>query len=252
MKHQRQIWERIAQDYDVIWQVPDYTPILQSMIQEAEIELDMKILDMATGTGIIGIEAAKKVGKHGMVLGMDYSRPMLKQAVKKKKALSLPNINFVLTDAHSLPLRNRCVDAVTSCFMFAFLSNPQKAAAEMARVVRRGGKLASVEWEKPPLDFWAASREKGGIRDFAESELMKILHNNGFRKIRHKRIQVLHRRPNVSEELVRKSQLLVARLMGLKERDAESFFEKVRDEYKKLSVDKKGGWLPILYIGTRI
>jgi len=250
MKHRRRIWDRVAQDYDVIWEVSDYTAILQSMIQAAEIESDMKVLDMATGTGIISIEVAKKVGEHGMVVGIDYSRPMLKQAVKKK-ALSLPNIDFVLTDAHNLPLRNRCVDAVASCFMFAFLSNPQKAAAEMARVVRRGCKLASVEWERPPLDFWATSREKVGICDFSESELKKILRNSGFGKTRSKRIRILHRRPNVTEELVKKSQLLVAELMGLRKSDAEGFFKKVREEYKKLPADKKHNWLPILYTGTK-
>jgi len=251
MKQRRRTWDEAARDYDVIWKVPNYTPILHSIIQAAEIESDMKVLDMATGTGIISIAIGKKVGEHGMVVGIDYSRPMLKQAVRKKKALSLPNIDFVLTDAHDLPLRNGCVDAVTSCFMFAFLSNPQEAAAEMARAVRGGGKLASVEWERPPLDFWATSREKVGIRDFPEFELKKILRNSGFGKTRSKRIQVLHRRPNVSEELVKKSQFLVAELMGLRKSDAEGFFKKVREEYKKLPVDKKRNWLPILYTGTK-
>lgn len=251
MKYRRRIWDSVAQDYDVIWEVPDYTPILRSIVQEAEIDLDMKVLDIATGTGTVSIEVAKKVGEYGMVLGIDFSKLMLKQAVKKTKALGLHNVDFILADAYNLPFPDKYFDAVTSCFTFAFLSNPQKAANEMARVVRSGGRVASVEWEKPPLDFWAELRKEGGIRDFLESELIKILHNSGFSRIRTKRIKVLHRRPYVSEELVNKSQLLEAKLMGLKGNDAEWFFPKIRKEFKKLPPEKKRDWLPVLCVGIR-
>ena len=251
MKYRRRIWDSVAKDYNVIWEVPDYTPILRSIVQEAGIDLGMKVLDVATGTGMVSIEVAKKVGEYGMVLGIDFSKPMLKQAVKKAKALRHYNIDFILADAYNLPFPDKHFDVVTSCFTFAFLSNPQKAANEMARVVRPGGRVASVEWEKPPLDFWAELRKKRGIRDFLESELTKILYNSGFRKIRTKRIQVLHRRPNVSDELVKKSQLLAAKLMGLKENDAKWFFPKIKERIQKLPPEKKCSWLPVLYVGIR-
>jgi len=251
MKHRRRIWDSVAQDYDTIWEVPDYTPILRSIVRYARIDLGMKVLDVATGTGIVGIGVSKRVGEYGMVLGIDFSKPMLKQAVKKAKARSLHNIDFILGDVHNLPFPQEYFDAVTSCFTFAFLSNPQKVANEMARVVTYGGRVVFVEWEKPPLDFWAEQREKGDIRDFPESELIKILHNSGFRKIRTKRIQVSHRRPNVSEESVKKSQLLAAKMMGLKEDEAEGFFQRVREEYDKLPPERKHGWLPVLYAGIK-
>jgi len=250
MKYPRRIWDSVAPDYDVVWEVPDYAPILLSIVQWAEIDLGMNVLDVATGTGMVGIELAKKVGEDGAVLGIDFSKRMLRQAVKKKKALGLRNIDFVLADASILPLRDKYFDAATSCFTFAFLSNPQKAADEMARVVKPKGKVASVEWEKPPLDFWAELRKKRGIHDLPESKLIKILYNSGFREIRTRRIQVLHRRPDISEELVKKSQLLSAKLMGLKEDDAERFFRKIREEHRKLP-EKRRGWLPILYVGMR-
>lgn len=251
MKYSKQIWDRVAQDYDVIWEVPDYTPILQSIIQDAGIELGMDVLDVATGAGMVCIEVAKRVGEHGLVLGIDYSELMLEQAAKKAKALDLHNMNFILADAHNLPFLDNHFDAVTSCFTFAFLSNPQKAGKEVVRVVKAHGKVASVEWERPPLKFWAEQRKRAGIHDFPESELIKILYNSGLRKIRTKRVQVLHRKPNVSEELVGKSRLLSAAIMGLKENDAEGFFSKIREEYQKLPAKKKHGWLPVFYLGTK-
>lgn len=251
MKYRRRIWDSVARDYDIIWQVPDYTPILQSIVQEARIDLGIKVLDVATGTGIVGIEVARKVGESGVVLGIDVSRPMLRQAVRKTKALGLHNFDFILADAHNLPLLPKYFDVATSCFTFAFISNPQKAANEMARVIKPKGRAASVEWEKPPLDFWAKLRQKHGIHDFLESELTKILYNSGFRRIRTSRIQVLHKRPDVSEELVKKSQLLAVKLMGLKDKDADWFFTKIREEYAKIPPEKKRSWLPILYVGIR-
>jgi len=77
MKHRRRIWDNVAQDYDIIWEVPDYTPILRSVLQEARINLGMKVLDVAAGTGIVGIKVARKVEKHGMVLGIDISEPII-------------------------------------------------------------------------------------------------------------------------------------------------------------------------------
>jgi ubiquinone/menaquinone biosynthesis C-methylase UbiE len=220
------------------------------MVEEAKIDSSKKVLDVATGTGMVAIEAARKVGENGLVLGFDLSKQMLKQAMKKKKVQNVDKIDFILADAHTLPLPDEHFDAVTACFAFAFLSNPQRAANEMARVLRTGGRLASVEWEIPPLGFWAETRKKGGINDFLESELIKILHNSGFRKIRTERIQILHRRPNVSEELIEKSQLLSAKLMGLKESDATWFFSKIGEEYRKIREENRG-WLLILYVGAK-
>jgi hypothetical protein len=63
-------------------------------------------------------------------------------------------------------------------------------------------------------------------------------------------MEVLHSRPNISEELVKRSQLLSVRLMGLKESDVSRFFSKIREEYQKLPHEKKR-WLPMLYVGVR-
>lgn len=68
----RKRWNNVAADYDVIWQVPDYTPI---------------ILDVTTGAGIPSLEAGRKIGEHGLVLGIDYSKPMLKKGLKKARRL---------------------------------------------------------------------------------------------------------------------------------------------------------------------
>lgn len=252
MKYRRQIWDDVAQDYDVIWEVPDYSPVLMSIVDEAKIDSGKKVLDVATGTGMVGIEVANKLGDYGSVLGIDLERSMLEQAIRKKKSKNIRNIDFILADAHSLPLVDGYFDVITSCFSFAFFYDPKKAAKEMGRVLTTEGRTILVEWEKPPLDFWAEIRKKAGIRDFAEAELIKILYDSGFRKIRTKRIEVLYRRPNISDDLVKKFQLLSARLMNLGEGDVTWFFSKIREENQKLPPEeKRRGWLPVLYVGAK-
>ena len=167
--------------------------------------------------------------------------------------MNICNIDFILADAHYLPLLDEYFDALTCCFSFAFFSDPRKAAKEMGRVLTTGGRAVLVEWERPPLDFWAEIRKKAGIRDFTEAELIKILYDSGFRKIRTKRVQVLYRRPDIPEDLVKKFELLSARLMYLGESDVAWFFSKIREENQKLSPEKKRrGWLPVLYVGARL
>ena len=46
-------------------------------------------------------------------------------------------------------------------------------------------------------------------------------------------------------------QLLTAKLMGLEGSDAERFFSKISEEYRKLPPERKRGWLPVLYVGVR-
>lgn len=58
--------DSVAQDYDVIWEVPDHTPILRLIVKEARVGLRMIVLNVATGTGVIGLELAEKGGEHSM------------------------------------------------------------------------------------------------------------------------------------------------------------------------------------------
>jgi len=68
MNYPRRVWDSVAKDYDVIWGIPHYTPILKLMIRETRIRLGIKAIDVVTGMGRISMEVARKVGKHGMVL----------------------------------------------------------------------------------------------------------------------------------------------------------------------------------------
>ena len=249
MTDSRSMWNNVASYYEAVWEVADYRPILKAINGEISSSAGT-ILDVATGTGIVALDLARRTLHEGEVIGLDASRWMLKKALEKAEAMAFHNVQFILGDAHNLPFRDNCLDAVTCCFCLPWFTYPKITIREMTRVVKPRKKVVCVEYEKPPVECWAELRRKAGIKDFDKSELITILYDSGLKKVKAGAISVLHRRPNVSHQLVRKSDLYTLTIMGLKKEDAVWFFPRIREEYGKLPLDKRH-WLPFLYRGTK-
>lgn len=101
-----------------------------------------RVLDLATGTGW----TSRLVARHGaLVDGVDIAEALLETARARAVAEGLP-IAYHLGDAEALPFDDAAFDAVVSTFGVMFVSRPEAAAAELARVVRPGGRLALTTW----------------------------------------------------------------------------------------------------------
>lgn len=140
-------------------------------------------LDVGSGPGNVTASLARAAGPGGLALGVDISVPMLQRAVS---AESGPQVGFLRADAQRLPLRDNTVDAVVSIAVFQLIPNPTAAIAEMARVLRPGGRLAimvptvggsSRVWQMLP---------KFGAYLFDEDELADTLEEQGFTSVRTK------------------------------------------------------------------
>lgn len=117
------------------------------------------------------------------MLGVDRSEAMLARAVR---AESGPQIGFLHADAQRLPLRDQTVDAVVSVAVLQLLPDPGMALAEMARVLRPGGRLAvMVPTAGPAARFWR-TLWKAGPYLFDEDELGDILEDHDFASVRTK------------------------------------------------------------------
>jgi ubiquinone/menaquinone biosynthesis C-methylase UbiE len=100
------------------------------------------ILDLATGTGWTSRLLARRGAK---VTGVDIAGDLIAAAKKRASAEGLA-IDYQVGDAESLPFGDGAFDAVISTCGIMFASRPEVAAAELARVCRRGGRIALTTW----------------------------------------------------------------------------------------------------------
>ena len=108
-----------------------------------------RALDVATGTGDLAVELARRVGPGGEVIGSDFSEEML--ALARRKA---PELRFEWGNALELPYPDDSFDAATVGFGARNFSDLDRGLAEMARVVRPGGRVVVLEIttpQRPPL-----------------------------------------------------------------------------------------------------
>jgi demethylmenaquinone methyltransferase/2-methoxy-6-polyprenyl-1,4-benzoquinol methylase len=106
-------------------------------------------LDVACGTGDLAIELARRVGTGGEVIGSDFSEEMLGRARAKA-----PGLTWEWGNALELPYASGRFDAATVGFGARNFSDLERGLAEMARVVKPGGRVVVLEIttpRKPPL-----------------------------------------------------------------------------------------------------
>jgi SAM-dependent methyltransferase len=101
-----------------------------------------RILDLCTGTGW----TSRVVARRGaIVTGVDIAAGLLEAARARAEADRLP-IDYQIGDAEDLPFESGAFDAVVSTCGVMFASRPEAAAGELARVCRKGGRIALTTW----------------------------------------------------------------------------------------------------------
>lgn len=120
-----------------------------------------RALDVATGTGDLAIELARRVGPGGEVVGSDFSEGMLERA--RQKVGSVPPaaapLRFEWGDAQALPYEDAAFAAATVGFGARNFADLEAGLGEMARVVRPGGRVVVLEMtqpQRPPLSTFFA------------------------------------------------------------------------------------------------
>ena len=108
----------------------------------------MRILDVATGTGMVAFEHAARGAE---VVGLDQSEAMLGQArVRLERAPGLgERLTFVLGQAEALPFADAEFDALSFTYLLRYVDDPLATMRELARVVKPGGRIGMVEFGVP-------------------------------------------------------------------------------------------------------
>jgi SAM-dependent methyltransferase len=100
------------------------------------------VLDVAAGNGNATLAAARRFAR---VTSTDYVGALLERG-KERAAAERLAVDFQEADAEALPFADGSFDVALSTFGVMFTPNQEKAAAELVRVVRRGGKIGLANW----------------------------------------------------------------------------------------------------------
>jgi demethylmenaquinone methyltransferase/2-methoxy-6-polyprenyl-1,4-benzoquinol methylase len=116
-----------------------------------------RVLDVATGTGMVAQALVQRTGCR--VVGLDQSEAMLASARARLAAdpALAERIELVQGEAEQLPFDDASFDALTFTYLLRYVADPAATIAELARVVRPGGPIASLEFAVPPMLGWRAA-----------------------------------------------------------------------------------------------
>jgi ubiquinone/menaquinone biosynthesis C-methylase UbiE len=110
------------------------------LLSAGRIGSGMKVLDIATGTGLAAAESLRVVGPTGHVVAADVSDAMVGLARKRLSAAT--NVTFAVEDGQSLSFAGSSFDAVTCSLGLMFFPDPSRGLSEFLRVLRPGGRAA--------------------------------------------------------------------------------------------------------------
>lgn len=113
------------------------------------------VLDVASGTAGVAMQLAARTPAH--VVGVDLTEEMLRRGQANVARAGLQDrVALTVGRAERLPFPDATFDGLTFTYLLRYVADPQATIEEMARVVRPGGSMASLEFLVPPNRFWRA------------------------------------------------------------------------------------------------
>jgi demethylmenaquinone methyltransferase/2-methoxy-6-polyprenyl-1,4-benzoquinol methylase len=111
------------------------------------------VLDVATGTA--GVAIALAAATDARITGVDISEAMLERGRQRVEGAGLAGrISLQVARAEALPHHQESFDAVSFTYLLRYVADPAAAVAELARVIRPGGHMASLDFYVPPNLGW--------------------------------------------------------------------------------------------------
>jgi SAM-dependent methyltransferase len=144
-----------------------FEPWARLLVDEVGVRPGDRVLDVASGTGVVARLAAQRVGPDGHVIATDVSGDMLARAMARPLPADSAQIEFVEAPATDLPLPDGAVDVVLCQQGLPFFSDRPGALAEMHRVLRAGGAVGVSIWATgrrlEPFDDYGEALEDAGV-----------------------------------------------------------------------------------------
>jgi demethylmenaquinone methyltransferase/2-methoxy-6-polyprenyl-1,4-benzoquinol methylase len=110
------------------------------------------VLDVATGTAGVALMLARRTDAE--ITGVDLTEEMLRRGRDRVADAGSRRIRLAVARAEQLPFADATFDALTFTYLLRYVSDPGETLRELARVVRPGGVVASLEFGVPPGPVW--------------------------------------------------------------------------------------------------
>jgi SAM-dependent methyltransferase len=128
--------------------------VTEALVEFAQPQPGMRVLDLASGTGEPAISLAMRVGAQGQVTALDLSADLLEIAKGRARDRSLDNFVTQQADAHALPFADNSFDLATCRFGVMFFGNVDVALRELYRVLRPSARACFLAWGPFDQPYW--------------------------------------------------------------------------------------------------
>jgi ubiquinone/menaquinone biosynthesis C-methylase UbiE len=151
----------------------------QAIVDFAQAQPGMRVLDVACGTGAPALQVARRVAPGGHVTATDLSPGPLQIAAQRARDRNLTNICFEVADVHRLQFPDETFDLVTSRLGVMFFADLPCALREIRRVLKPGGRVAVLSWGPMEQPYFQATgmiimRHLGGDLPTAAKQVFKF------------------------------------------------------------------------------
>ena len=151
-------WNQMASGWEARreWLMSSTAPVANWLVDKVDARPGAVVLELAAGTGDLGLRIATQVGSEGRVLSTDFSSEMVDAARRQGSARGVDNVEFRVLDAERMDLAEDSVDAVVCRFGYMLMADPAAALEQTRRVLREDGRLAFAVWSTPDRNPWAS------------------------------------------------------------------------------------------------
>jgi SAM-dependent methyltransferase len=139
------------------------------MVELLEPQPGQQLLELAAGPGETGFLALARVQPDGALLSTDAAPEMVEVARRRSDELGLTGVRFGVEDAAALSLGDDAVDGILCRFGLMLVPEMERVAAEIARVLRPGGRAVLAVWASSRLNPWMTATGRAALElGFAE------------------------------------------------------------------------------------
>jgi SAM-dependent methyltransferase len=130
-------------------------PVSSWMIEQAQLEPGLGVLELAAGPGELGFLAAELIRPGGTLICSDGAEAMLDVARARAAELGIENVEFKRLELEWIDLETASVERVLCKWGLMLIVDPEAALRETRRVLAPGGRIAVAVWDEPAVNPWA-------------------------------------------------------------------------------------------------